>query len=138
MALKESYKELLLLVVLLAIAATIFGHIIYFAEILTDEFLTIPYALWWAVITMTTVGYGDFKPVSTQGYIVGCACAVCGILVIAIPVPVIVNNFGTYFKIAKMCERLQTRHIISVPTEKQLDCNSTEPESGHIHVHDLD
>ena len=97
LALKASGKALVLLLILLLIYATIAANIIYFAEIHLDNFPSIFEGVWWAYITMTTVGYGDFYPVGVAGCIVGIFCATTGILVIAMPVPVIVNNFSALY-----------------------------------------
>ena len=58
-----------------------------------ENFPDIPSAFWWAIVTMTTVGYGDFVPMSIFGRLVGGCCMMCGILVIALPVAVVGAKF---------------------------------------------
>ncbi|XP_014773845.1 potassium voltage-gated channel protein Shaw [Octopus bimaculoides] len=101
-AMKASIQELLMLAIFMIIAMLVFATMIYYAERkdatnASDAFNTIPMGFWWAIITMTTVGYGDVYPSSTIGYIVGAGCALSGVLLVALTIPVISNNFTLFY-----------------------------------------
>ena len=101
-ALKASLQELLMLLIFLLIGMLVFATMIYYAERQdavnpSKVFSTIPIGFWWAIITMTTVGYGDVFPSTPVGYVVGTACAVSGVLMVALTIPVISNNFTLFY-----------------------------------------
>ena len=81
-----------------------------------NDFNSIPLGLWWALVTMTTVGYGDIAPKTYLGMIVGTLCAICGVLTVALPVPVIVSNFAMYYSHTQARAKLpkKRRRVINV------------------------
>ncbi|VDP66450.1 unnamed protein product [Echinostoma caproni] len=97
--LRASFRELGLLSFFLFVCVVLFSAAVYFAEVdaTEEQFPSIIDAFWWAVVTMTTVGYGDMRPVTMWGKIVGSMCAIAGVLTIALPVPVIVSNFNYFY-----------------------------------------
>ncbi|VDD91307.1 unnamed protein product [Enterobius vermicularis] len=97
--LKSCASELGFLVFSLAMAIIIFATIMYYAEkkVADTKFTSIPAAFWYTIVTMTTLGYGDMVPATVMGKIVGGVCSLSGVLVIALPVPVIVSNFSRIY-----------------------------------------
>ena len=60
--------------------------------------MSIPVSLWWVLATVTTVGYGDMVPTSGPGRLVGMACMVSGVLVMALPISVVTTEFGVEYR----------------------------------------
>eukprot|EP00794_Sanderia_malayensis_P015109 gene15109-16665_t len=96
---KASLQELGLLAFFLLIGIVLFSSAAYYCEesVKGTKFRSIPHTFWWAIVTMTTVGYGDMTPETLGGKLVGSFCVLLGVLAIAFPVPVIVNNFTYYY-----------------------------------------
>ena len=94
-----SMRELFLLVLLIMIPVVIFASIVYLTERKYNEkkFTSIPQAFWWAMVTITTVGYGDITPITTFGKIFGALCAACSVIITALPISIIGSNFSLYY-----------------------------------------
>ena len=133
---KASSKELTLLVFFLILGMVIFASLVYYAERLDinpgNDFKSIPEGLWWAVVTMTTVGYGDMVPKTWAGLLVGSLCSLAGVLVIALPVPVIVSNFSMFYSHTQARMKLpkKRRRVVAVqqPRRQQRHHNQRRQE----------
>ncbi len=76
------------------------------------EFSSIPRALWWGVVTLTTVGYGDVYPQTVLGKICSGITALCGVGLIAMPAGILAAAFGE--AISKQKNTIEHHKIISV------------------------
>ncbi|XP_035716229.1 potassium voltage-gated channel subfamily B member 1 [Folsomia candida] len=105
--LRHSYKGLGVLLLFLSIGVVIFSTLAYFAEREdnSEGFGSIPKTVYWAFITMSTVEYGDVTPKMTFGKVISVITGVCGIVVIALPIPIVVNNFGLFYEEQKRQEK---------------------------------
>ena len=81
--------------VILTGAVLLFATLLYAIEhkIQPDKFGTIPQAMWWAIVTLGTVGYGDVVPVTPLGKIVSVFAIVVGFAMIALPVAIVSRAF---------------------------------------------
>jgi len=92
----KSVDALKMLTVFFSLAVLIFSSLLYYAEKDRDgsPFVSIPTTFWWAVVTMTTVGYGDMYPEGVPGRMVATIAMISGVLVLALPLSVIGSNFS--------------------------------------------
>ncbi|KAG1960754.1 potassium voltage-gated channel subfamily G member 1 [Pimephales promelas] len=106
-------REFGLLLLFLCVAIALFSPLLYLIEneaAATREFSSIPATYWWAVITMTTVGYGDMVPRSIPGQVVALSSILSGILLMAFPVTSIFHTFSrSYVELKQEQQRLLQR-----------------------------
>ncbi|GAU99569.1 hypothetical protein RvY_10552-2 [Ramazzottius varieornatus] len=120
---KASVKELSLLVFFLILGVVIFASLLYYAERSfqrnpDNDIASIPVeGLWWAVVTMTTVGYGEITPKTYMGMVVGSFCALAGVVTLALPAPVIVTNFSRFYTHTQARSKLPKRRRRINPAE---------------------
>jgi voltage-gated potassium channel len=95
-ALHAERRALLGCIVILIGAVLLFASLLYAIEhdVQPDKFGTIPQAMWWAIVTLGTVGYGDVVPVTALGKLVSVFTIVGGLMMIALPVAIISTAFA--------------------------------------------
>uniref|UniRef100_A0A670JY48 BTB domain-containing protein n=1 Tax=Podarcis muralis TaxID=64176 RepID=A0A670JY48_PODMU len=89
---KSILREILIFLLIFASEVLFFGTLCFYGELLSTNFKIgfhdIGQAFWWAVITLTTVGYGELVPVSVTGQVIAACTVLCGVLTIVVPVPI--------------------------------------------------
>ena len=120
---KSKAKQLLTLGAFVLIALILFSSVMYYIELDKGDssFTSIPFTIWWSIITVTTVGYGDATPSTAAGYIIGSLCAVCGILLVAMPVAIVATAYGDLSFLNQVRER-----------ETEIEENSKPEESRRV------
>lgn len=82
---------------LLALSILFTSCLMYYAEhrLQPEKFGTIPDAMWWSIITITTVGYGDVTPLSSWGKFIGACTAMSGVFTVALLTGIVASAFAT-------------------------------------------
>ena len=93
--LRNKREELLLTLFTVGVLLVLAASLMFFAEhdAQPEAFESIPDTLWWAVITLTTVGYGDVVPVTPLGRVLGAFIAILGIGMLALPAGILGGGF---------------------------------------------
>ncbi|XP_048011919.1 potassium voltage-gated channel subfamily D member 2 isoform X2 [Megalobrama amblycephala] len=134
--LKSCASELGFLLFSLTMAIIIFATVMFYAEkgSSASKFTSIPAAFWYTIVTMTTLGYGDMVPKTIMGKIFGSICSLSGVLVIALPVPVIVSNFSRIYHQSQRAEKRRAQKA-SKEAGQALVCKSNPTfETQHHHL----
>ena len=94
---KSKKEELVITLFSSVVLLIIASSLMYFIEreAQPDQFGSIPKAMWWGAVTLTTVGYGDVYPVTLLGRIIGAFIAVLGIGLFALPAGIIASGFAS-------------------------------------------
>lgn len=104
--------ELMVMVLMLVILLILSSSALYYAEGETqpDKFGSITQSLWWAVITLTTIGYGDAYPVTSLGKVMGGVIAVAGIGIVALPTAIIAAGYSEEIQHAREARQRKRSH----------------------------
>ncbi len=97
-ALKDSRDKIMVFMAFIVIMVTIFGSVIFFleshSELGNPEFTSIPKSVYWAIVTLSTVGYGDIVPHSPLGQFLSGILMIMAYAVIAVPTGIVTNSLS--------------------------------------------
>lgn len=137
--LTASRHQLCILLFILFIPVIVFSSLVLYAETTwgnKEEFHNLPNSLWWGIVTMTTLGYGDVVPTSFAGKVIGGVASICGIIILSTSASVIGSTFSLYYNLAQAQLRIPKKKrkfevdIKSLPTV--LACRTSQADSTVI------
>lgn len=107
--LQATKNELLMTVFIAFILLLISSTLMYYVEsdVQPEKFKSIPHAFWWAIATLTTVGYGDVYPITGVGKLISSVIAIIGIGFVALPTGILSS---AYMEKIKKKEKVKCRH----------------------------
>ncbi|AJM92320.1 MULTISPECIES: ion transporter [Nitrosopumilus] len=97
-----------ILFIVLIFASSLMYHAEHQAQ--PEVFSSIPTSMWWGVITLTTIGYGDVYPITLAGKIIGAGVAILGIAVYAIPTGIMASAFTEELRRRRETENKKCPH----------------------------
>jgi len=114
-AIKEEKKSFISALYILAIAIVLSSSLMYYAEneAQPDKFSSIPASMYWSIISLTTVGYGDVSPITPIGKLLGTLTAVIGVFVVAIVTGIVAAAFASQQQRRKEVFESQLRDVLS-------------------------
>ncbi|WP_313807518.1 ion transporter [Flavobacterium sp.] len=95
LAIKASRTKIIVFVYFVLIVSILLGAIMYVVEGKESGFTSIPVSIYWCIVTLTTVGYGDIAPVTTLGQIIASCIMIMGYGIIAVPTGIVTAEFAS-------------------------------------------
>jgi voltage-gated potassium channel len=114
-AMKASRRKIFIFLFAVGTIVVIMGSAMYVIEGEEHGFDSIPHGIYWAIVTLTTVGYGDISPKTPIGQTVASLLMILGYAIIAVPTGIVTS------------EMVHTRRV---STQSCLDCSSEGHEPG--------
>lgn len=125
-------REFGLLLLFLCVAMALFAPLVHLAERelgARRDFSSVPASYWWAVISMTTVGYGDMVPRSLPGQVVALSSILSGILLMAFPVTSIFHTFSRSYSELKEQQQRAASPAPALREDSTRSASATEDSS---------
>ena len=120
---------MMLVVVMTASLGYLFEH-----DAQPDKFENIPQSIYWAVITLTSVGYGDISPVTPLGRIITIGISIMGIAIVAIPAGILSAAFTDQLRIERETLRNELIEMLADGTIDETERAFIEQEAKRLHI----
>ena len=88
-AIKDSFKKIQIFLYTIIVLVVIIGTLMYYIEGAENGFVSIPKSIYWAIVTLTTVGYGDISPHTGLGQFLASSIMIIGYAIIAVPTGIV-------------------------------------------------
>ena len=113
-AIVEEKKSFVTTLYIFSVAFVLSSSLIYYAEhkVQPEDFRSIPDAMYWSIITLTTVGYGDVSPITVFGKGIAAITAIFGVVVVALLTGIVANAFNTQMERRKIIFEDQVRDAL--------------------------
>lgn len=134
-AIYSERKAFLAALYLLTLALFLSSSLIYVAEneIQPNVFSSIPETMWWSIVTLTTVGYGDVSPITAVGKLIGAATAMMGVCSIALLTGIIGAGFSNQMAKKKATAALKISEVLDdgvITTEEAAELAKLQKKLG--------
>ncbi|OXE99155.1 ion transporter [Flavobacterium araucananum] len=93
-AIEASKEKILVFIYFVLISTIIIGSIMYLVEGKESGFTSIPMSIYWTIVTLTTVGYGDISPQTPLGQFIAALVMILGYGIIAVPTGIVTAEFA--------------------------------------------
>ena len=97
-ALRESRRKIIVFLGSVLTLVLILGTMMYLIESEESGFTNIPQSIYWAIVTMTTVGYGDIAPATVAGKILASMVMIIGYAILAVPTGIVTVELGRAYR----------------------------------------
>ncbi len=128
-ALKASRVKIIVFIYVVLILATIMGTLMYIVESDETGFTSIPKSIYWTIVTLTTVGYGDIAPQTALGQLLATCIMILGYGIIAVPTGIVTVEFS------KQSSKKNTYSIVHSNTQACPNCAAEGHRDNAFHCY---
>lgn len=118
-ALRDSRPKILVFLFAVLVLSLIAGTLMYMIEGSDSGFTSIPISIYWCIVTLTTVGFGDIHPVTPLGQFIASIIMIMGYGIIAVPTGIVSAEYSR-----------ATKKVTNNNTQHCYNCNATEHQNG--------